>query len=151
MKFGAALLILCSASAVLGQDAERFSRFADRGIFEEGVSAAEANALVAEGIASEDAAIVELTIHALGAYVSYLPDSAPPGLLRIPGAGAFGPLPSRTFQEVEGLKGFLMAHWRREHASSGYKLRSVGIGRLRGGTTVRNGVRGWFPDARRGR
>ena len=120
MKFGVALLVLCSASAVLGQDAERFGHFAGRGIFEEGVSNEAANALVAKGIASDDAAIVELTIHALGAYAGYLPNTAPPGVLRSAGVGPFGPLPPRTFQEVEGLKGFLMAHWRREHASSAY-------------------------------
>ena len=122
MKFGAALLVLCSASVVIGQGAERFSRFHDRGIFEEGVSTEAANALVAEGIASGDSAVVELTIHALGAYASYLPNSAPPGVLRSAGAGPFGPLPSRAFHERAGLKGFLMAHWRREHASSGYNF-----------------------------
>ncbi|MYE84377.1 MAG: hypothetical protein F4X36_21515 [Gammaproteobacteria bacterium] len=115
-----ALLFLFGASAVLGQDAERFSHFADRGIFEDDISNQSANALVAEGIASEDAAIVELTIHALGTYAAYLPESAPPGVPRGAGVGPFGPLPWRAFQEVEGLKGFLMAHWRRQHADSGY-------------------------------
>ena len=119
-KFGPALLFVFSASVVLGQNAERFSHFADRGIFGDGISNEAANALVAEGIASEDVAIVKLTIHALGAYAGYLPNSAPPGVLRSAGVGPFGPLPSRAFREVEGLKGFLMAHWRREHARSGY-------------------------------
>ncbi len=120
--FGACLALVCGASAAPGQDAERFDRFHDRGVFDEGVSNESANALVAEGIASEDPVIVETTIHALAGYTVYLPHSAPPGVIRGAGAGPFGPLPTRTFHEVDGLKAFLMTYWRQTHASSGYNL-----------------------------
>ena len=124
MKPSVALMVLWASGAALAQDANRFSDFHDQGIFDEAMPNEAANALVAEGIASDEPAVVEMTIRALGAYAPYVAHNAPRG----PNGRA---LPRRTFHEVDGLKAFLMAYWDREYASHGYNFHaeaSVSVG-----------------------
>ena len=72
------------------QDVDRYRYFRDEGIFDQGVSNETAYAIVRDGVASSDPAIVDLTIKALGllaATVTHgLPSShgpsLPPGLFR---------------------------------------------------------------------
>ena len=103
-----AVLLVMSADAA---DIDRYEYFLNKGIFDPGVSNQAANSLVAEGIAADDQEIVDTTIRALGTYAGQLEEGF---------SGPEGPLPTRTFTEVEGLRKFLLAHWRKKLAESGY-------------------------------
>ena len=108
-KACALTLALCLAVAAVADDAARYRYFAEGGVLDAGVSNEAANALVREGIASGNPEIVELTVWAIIELTAY----------RLLNLRTFqGPPPERTFQEVAGLKGFLIEyrHERREAA-----------------------------------
>ncbi len=106
-----AALVLFACLPALAEDLRRYEYFQRDGIYDPGVSNEAANALVADGMLSTDPTILNLTIRALGDYASHLVHDRP---------SPYGSLPSRSFHEVDGLKDFLIDHWRSQHASSGY-------------------------------
>ena len=108
--------IMCIAAWILAaslwaSELDQYTYFQEFGVLDPGVSAEEANALVAAGIASDNQEVVDATIRALGA-VSWRRSHGV--------SGPDGPLPNRRFSDVEGLRDFLIAHWRKELESSGF-------------------------------
>ena len=88
----------------------KFKYFMEEGVYLQEVSNRAANDMVAEGIASGDPLIEELTLWALGGLAQYIAGDQP---------SRFGKLPSRTFSEISGLKKFLIAEWRGWHGKTG--------------------------------
>ena len=88
----------------------KFKYFMEEGVYLREVSNRAANDMVAEGIASGDPLIEELTLWALGGLAQHVAGDQP---------SRFGRLPSRTFSEVRGLKEFLIAEWREWHRKTG--------------------------------
>ena len=114
MKSFALIVTLGIGMIASAQNVDRYKYFESDGILDTGVSNETANAMVRNGIASGDAEIVNLVIRALGRLASHTAH----GLL-----SPHGSLPSRSFQQVDGLKRFLMNHWDEQHEKSGYKVR----------------------------
>ena len=95
----------------VGEYLNSYTYFSNQGIYDPGVSNQEANALVAEAIATRDAEVVDTIVRALGQYAARVAEG-----LGVPD----GQLPTRSFAQVEGLKEFLIVEWRRKHAESGF-------------------------------
>ena len=118
------VLAILAVGAVCAEDAEmaayrhfmKFKYFAEEGVYLGEVSNEAANAIVAEGIASSDTIIREVTLSALAGMAHHEGKSLP---------GPFGSLPSRNFSEVPGLKRFLIAEWYEWHAKTGYNLHAA--------------------------
>ena len=91
----------------------KFKYFGEEGVYLDSVSNEAANAMVAEGIASDDPVIREMTLSALAGMARHARGSLP---------GPFGSLPTRNFSEVRGLKRFLITEWHDWHAKTGYNL-----------------------------
>ena len=119
--FALVATLFVASTAVASEDLDRYSYFQDQGVFKIDVSNEAANALVAEGIASDNPVIVDMTIRALGDYASRVAHNLP---------NLHGRLPERTFHDVPGLKDFLIDRWRTEHANSGYDA----VGAIRAAT-----------------
>lgn len=100
--------IVAGASA---QNVADYRYFKDEGIFDPGVSDATANSLVRDGIASEDPAVLDLTIRALGTYAMHSVNDLPT---------PYGSPHDRSFSAVPGLKPFLIDYWREQHRRSGH-------------------------------
>ena len=100
------------------QDIDRFRYFESQGVMDPGVSPSAANALVSEGIAQTDPAVVDMTIRGLGNLAMVLAHNLP---------HAFGNLPTRTFRTVPGLKEFLIRHWRVQHEKTGRNSFEIGL------------------------
>ena len=102
--------ISLSASAL---DVDRYKDFWKKGVLDASVSNHTANEIVLAGITSNDAEIVNWTIKALAHPATIIANEH-----RI---SPYGPVPSRSFPEVPGLKEFLIDHWKQQHAENGYK------------------------------
>ena len=123
----AAGVALCLAGAAAADDAERYRFFLEEGVLDAAVSNETANALVREGIASDSAEIVDLTVRALGELASP----------RLPGPPSpHGPRPERTFAEVAGLKAFLIGRFRARHQGPGRNLQRIERESVEGVATV---------------
>ena len=101
--------ISLSASAL---DVDRYKDFGKQGVLDTSVSNHTANEIILAGITSNDAEIVNLTIKALSTLSVIIANDH-----RI---NPYGPVPSRSFPEVPGLKEFLIDHWKKQHAENGY-------------------------------
>ena len=101
--------ISLSASAL---DVDRYKDFWKKGVLDASVSNHTANEIVLAGITSNDAEIVNWTIKALAQPATIIANDH----RRSP----YGPVPSRSFPEVPGLKEFLIDHWMKQHAENGY-------------------------------
>ncbi len=101
--------ISLSASAL---DVDRYKDFWKQGVLDASVSNHTANEIVLAGITSNDAEIVNWTIKALANLSAIIANDH-----RI---NPYGPVPSRSFPEVPGLKEFLIDHWKQQHAENGY-------------------------------
>lgn len=110
VSIAAVALVALSVSAH-PSDVERFRDFQTEGVIDPTVSNADANAIIGEGIESDEPLIVTATIAALGLYSGYKNHSRQSRL---------GPLPWRTFPAVAGLKTFLIDHWYEQYERSGY-------------------------------
>ena len=104
-----ALVISLSASAL---DVDRYKDFWKQGVLDASVSNHTANEIVLAGITSNDAEIVNWTIKALAHPATIIANDH-----RI---SPYGPVPSRSFPEVPGLKEFLIDHWMKQHEENGY-------------------------------
>ena len=96
MKLCAAMLVALGVSmaAWAGYD-DRFGYFQEQGVMDPAVSSEVTNALVREGIASNDPDTVDRVIRGLGNLASMMAHKRP---------NAYGEMPSRTFATVPGLK-----------------------------------------------
>ena len=108
--------MMCIAASIFAVAAwaaqlDDYTYFQEVGVLDPGVSAEAANALVAAGISSGDPEVVDATIRALGEVAWRRAHGV---------SGPDGPLPERMFSDVDGLRDFLIAHWRREHEKSGF-------------------------------
>lgn len=106
----------------IGQETD-YRYFLDNGIFDPGLSNLRANALVLEGIRSQDPEIVDLTVGALGDYVGRVVNDLPT---------PYGAPPDRAFAAIPELKQFLIQYWREQHrlsrhGSHGAIMRAVGL------------------------
>ena len=109
-----ALWVGIAASA--GEDAERFRHFMEEGVMDPGVSAATANELVREGIASGNAVVVEMTLRAMREHAAYAANDF---------LSLHVVMPHREFAQVPGLKEFLIENWRIHHRGSGHNTSDV--------------------------
>lgn len=125
----ALIVTLGVAAGALAQSIEDYRYFRYDGIFDPSVSDETANALVQEGIASEEPKIRDLTVNALGDYAAYYTSD-----LRTP----YGMTRERSFSTVPGLKQFLMSYWRERHKASGYDA----FGAIQEGLGVEKGTNG---------
>lgn len=98
------------------QKVDQYRDLATKAILDSGVSNETINEMVRNGIASDDANIVHLVIRALGQLASHTAHEL---------VSPHGPLPERSFQQVEGLKRFLMNHWYEQHEKSGYDVQKA--------------------------
>ena len=122
------------------EDLSDYRYFKDQGILDASISNEKANYVVAAGIVSENPAIVDMTIRALGVYASIAVNSLP---------NRYGPLPHRSFQAVPDLKEFLIGYWReRYHGSGGDPTSTVlrELGSLDGRSLEGWTVEGLLPD-----
>lgn len=106
----------------IGQETD-YRYFLDNGIFDPGLSNLRANALVLEGIRSQDPEIVDLTVGALGDYVGRVVNDLPT---------PYGAPPDRAFAAIPELKQLLIQYWREQHrlsrhGSHGAIMRAVGL------------------------
>ena len=108
--FGLMLMVSIVAGAS-AQDVADYTYFKDDGVFDPNVSVETANALVREGIASEDPVVLDLTIRALAGFAMHVVHGLPT---------PYGSLPERSFAAVPALKPVLIEHWREQHRRSGY-------------------------------
>lgn len=92
-------------------DIDRITQLKESMIFDPSVSNEEINELVQYGVESSDSRVVDLTIQALSRYT----DSVVLGSSR-----SLEPLPKRSFQEIHGLKNFLINEWNIQHTRSGF-------------------------------
>ena len=118
------------AAGACAQDVADYRYFKDHGILDPRVSDETANALVREGIASEDPVVLDLTIRALGYAMLLVHDLPTP----------YDSLPERSFAAVPGLKPLLIGYWREHHQRSGYNTlaavqRGVGVPKGAKGST----------------
>ena len=132
--FGLILLIGAAAGA-FAQGRADYTHFKNHGILDPAVSDATANALVRDGIASEDPVVLDLTIRALAGYAMHAVHDLPTG---------HGSLPERSFARVPTLKPFLIGYWRERHRRSGYNTRAA----IQRGLGVPEGERGSELDAK---
>ena len=104
------ILTLGVAACASAQSVEVYEYFKSDGTFDPGVTDETANALVRDGIASEDPKIRDLTIRALGEYAMHVVNDLPT---------RYGSPRGRSFSVPE-LKHLLIGHWREQHKRSGY-------------------------------
>ena len=116
MKWIALIVALGIGMIASAQNVDRYKYFESDGILDTGVSNETANAMVRDGIASGNVEIVNLSIRALGRLSGHAAHDFP---------SPHGSLPSRSFQQVDGLKRFLMDHWYEQHEKSGYNVREA--------------------------
>lgn len=125
------IIALGIAMTTSAQDVELFRHFQDAGVHDPGVSAAAANALVSEGIASGNPQVIDMTIRGLGDLSARLADKLPT---------EYGEYPVCAFAEVSGLKQFLIDHWHTQHRNTGYHALEAAVrelgGRLVDGSTL---------------
>ncbi len=124
-KFCVLLYVLGFALAASAQDIDRYEDFWKQGVLDIKVSNQTANDIVLAGITSNNADVVNLTIKAMGKLIGTRALNIP-----IPFDSFFmrfqeGPVPMRAFQEVPGLKEFLINHWMEQYESHGYIQESL--------------------------
>ena len=111
-----ALLALWAGVSASAQEVERFRHFMEEGVMDLGIPAAMANEVVGQGIASEQAVIVDMTLRAMREHAAYMAnDFLRRNIL----------LPHRDFAQVPRLKEFLIEHWRARARESGYNTSAV--------------------------
>ncbi len=104
------LLGIWFGSPALAQNVEEYRAFYDIGIYDQSVSNAAANALVETGIASENLEVVDLTLRAMSELAVFKISGFP---------HPSDPLPERTFNEIPGLKAYLIETYFRELGRTG--------------------------------
>lgn len=114
MKKTLFVLALAATAAASFADVDRYRQFLLEGIYDSAVSNADANALVLEGIESDDPEVVYLTVAALSVVAMHqnFPEL---------NTGRGKP-PPRTFADVPGLRDFLIAHWREQNDTHGRRF-----------------------------
>ncbi len=113
-------------------EVDRYKEFWSRGVLDAAVSNQTANEIVLAGITSDDPEIIDSTIKAINYHDIARTDNRP---------NPYGPTPARTFQEVPGLKEFLIEYWMQQYEQSGYNqdLEARGMVLPEGGVTNKYG------------
>ena len=107
------------ALSATGADQDAYERFRTELIYSHHFSNEQVNQMVANGIASDDPVIVELTLNAIGTF-SHFSNLKSHGLPAVAEMLSSSVYPTRALAEVPGLKDFLIRYWEREFAESDY-------------------------------
>ena len=114
--FAATVALAAAGDSRIDPEIERYLRFSEDWIFDvAGVSDEQVHQIVAEGIASENRHVVDLTLRAL----NQLSLGRDPSVRRAMVGGA---TVTRPLARVRGLKRFLIDHWRAHLGGSDYEL-----------------------------